>query len=180
MSVISSRWIRNDWGFCSLWRSCFNKSPEVWKHVHLVALPHSGICLTLSQLFSSVQKVSGNFNTGKNYKFKLSIRTFPLRKGVRIRAIFREASTKSWFILLPHCSQKTKVVGNDFQEMPQIMPFTPPSAACNMSRMILMGMMLWFQMVLRCPGAKWLLPNVVVPNRQCAEGYGFNISSFGR
>jgi len=79
ISLITSRWIRNDWGF----RSCFNKSSEIQRHLHLVVLPDSGNCLTLSTAFFLRAKVSGNFKTGKNYKFQLCIRTFSLRKNMR-------------------------------------------------------------------------------------------------
>jgi len=37
--------------------------------------------------------------------------------------------------------------------------------------------MLWLHTSFRCPAAKLLLPNTVAWNRQCPEGYGFNISS---
>ena len=49
-SVVSSRWILNNWAFFSLLRNCFNKS-EIWRHLRLVVLINSGIFLTLETFF---------------------------------------------------------------------------------------------------------------------------------
>ena len=51
ISVVSSSYIPNNWAFFSFSRSCFNKSSEMWGHLHLVVLVTSGIFLTLETNF---------------------------------------------------------------------------------------------------------------------------------
>jgi len=77
-SIVSSRWIPNNWTFFSLSKSCFNKSSELWRYMSLALLSDSGIFLTLWTFFSSVQTVNVNFNfkTGKNYSLQLDVRMF--------------------------------------------------------------------------------------------------------
>jgi len=48
---VSSSYIPNNWVFFSLSRICFNKSSEIWRHLHLVVLLNSGIFLTLEMAF---------------------------------------------------------------------------------------------------------------------------------
>jgi len=97
--------------------------------------------LLYQQLFSSVKRSAVISTQGRTTNSNSVNGRFLC---VRIWTVFREASTKSLFHSFITPFQKTIVVNNDFQEMPQIMPFAPPSAACNMPRLILMGMMLWF------------------------------------
>jgi len=170
MSVVSSRWIRNEWAFFSLSRSCFDKSSEIWRYLHLVVLSDSGICLTLSTAFFLPTRISAvicNLKTGKNCWFQLGIRTLFC---IRIWSNFLEASTKSLF------PSFTILFSKDESCLQWLLVFQGVSK--NTIDLFWWEWCCGFKFFEMLSQTKLLSPKTVVKNRQCAEGYGVSILSF--